>query len=67
MGILTTDVTVGTVAVALRTLSADSRILKSTENVIVDNVSAKGNETENMTETDLQDLDEVRCMELNVQ
>ena len=67
MGMLTTDVTVGTVAVASRTLSADSRILKSTENVIVDNVSAKGNETENMTETDLQDLDEVRCMELNVQ
>lgn len=67
MGMLTTDVTVGTVAVALRTLSADSRILKSTETVIVDNVSAKGNETENMTETDLQDLDEVRCMELNVQ
>ena len=66
MGMLTTDVTVGTVAVALRTLSADSRILKSTETVIVD-VSAKGNETETMTETDLQDLDEVRCMELNVQ
>ena len=67
MGMLTTDVTVGTVAVALRTLSVDSRILKWTETVIVDNVSAKGKETENMTETDLQDLDEVRCMELNVQ
>ena len=40
--------------------------LPSTETVIVD-VSAKGNEIENMTETDLQDLDEVRCMELNVQ
>ena len=67
MGMLTTDVTVGTEAVALRTLSVDSRILKWTETVIVDNVSAKGKETENMTETDLQDLDEVRCMELNVQ